>query len=90
LESDPTADPVWIAEARSDWGACLTQIGLYEEAEQALLGAYQVYRPGGEAPAKISARKTLTHLVELYRAWSKPEELARYRSLLESCEREGY
>ncbi len=87
LESDPTADPAWVAEARSDWGSCLAHLGRYAEAEEALLSAYQLYRPGGEAPAQVSARKALKHLVELYRVWNKPEQLARYRSLLERYER---
>jgi hypothetical protein len=89
LESDPAADPVWVAEAQSDLGSCLVQLGRYAEAEQALLAAYQVFRPGGKAPARVSGRQTLKHLVELYGAWNRPEQEARYRSLLEGEERAG-
>jgi hypothetical protein len=83
LEADPSADPVWVAEARSDWGACLVQLGRHAEAEQALLLAYRVFRPDGAAPAQVTERATVKRLVELYQAWNKPEEAARYRALLE-------
>jgi tetratricopeptide (TPR) repeat protein len=87
LEKDPESDPAWVADVRSDWGACMVQLGFYAEAEDALLRAYKVFSPDGEAPGRVSARTALKRLTELYRAWNKPELLARYQSLLERYER---
>jgi hypothetical protein len=89
LESDPAADPAWLADARSDWGASMARLGYFAEAEEALLGAYRAFDRGGEAPARVSARRTLERLVELYQAWNKGEQLARYRRLLEGYEQGG-
>ena len=80
-ESD--IDPAWIADIRSELGACLVQLRRYAEAEELLYQAYQTYGPAGEAPAQVMARLTLNRLIELYLALDWPDEVARHRQLLE-------
>ena len=84
LQQSPEVDPAWIADARSEWGACLVHLGRYAEAEEPLLQAYQTFRPSGEAPARVLARTTLNRLHGLYLAWNMPDEAAKYRLLLET------
>ena len=83
VEQASDVDLAIIAQARSEWGACLLQLGRLAEAEEPLLQAYRTFRPSGEAPATVLARTALRHLIELYRAQDRPEEAAKYRRLLE-------
>ncbi len=70
-----------IAHAESVHGACLAGLGRYAEAEPLLLGAYPALKEtrGEEA---LETGEALGRLVDLYQAWGKAEEAARYRALL--------
>jgi tetratricopeptide (TPR) repeat protein len=63
------------------YGICLTRMGRYESAEEMLMAGY-----GGlqENPGAYTARKqeVVAGLVELYRAWSKPERAAEWQAKL--------
>jgi tetratricopeptide (TPR) repeat protein len=71
--------------SQREYGSCLADLGRYEDAEAYLLGAYQnlVNTTGA---ADVRTIYALNHVVELYEAWGKPEEAARYRRLLTAQE----
>ena len=73
----------WLTvEAQSNYGACLSSLGRYRQAEELLLDAHSVQQAQfGEQHART--QKTVGHLVELYEAWGKPKKAAEYRALLE-------
>ena len=77
------ASPLWDdepAQHRSNWGYYLTKAGRYAEAETPLLAAYRerAQKLGAEHG---STRDTAKRLAELYEAWGKSDEAARYRAL---------
>ncbi|MCZ6690949.1 MAG: tetratricopeptide repeat protein [Planctomycetota bacterium] len=65
---------------RSNYGATLTALKRYEEAERHLLEGYEGLRDviGGHP----RTRKALNRLIDLYTAWEKPEKAKEYRALL--------
>jgi hypothetical protein len=66
-------------------GACLTEVGRYERAEELLLAAYPVLRQVmGEQ--NMRTELAVRRLVKLYEAWGKPEKAAEYRALLAELE----
>jgi hypothetical protein len=62
-------------------GACLTRLGRYEQAQNALLEAHEILvsTVGEENPQTL---KAVANLVELYDAWNKPSESERWRNEL--------
>ena len=64
------------ASARSNLGASLTALGRYEEAERLLLGALEIIQSTDRAAPKQTANR---YLAELYDAWGREDEAARYR-----------
>ena len=68
-------------DCRDVYAAFLTDVARYEQAEALLLSAYPVLRDtlGSE---NVRTKRSLNHLVELYEAWEKPDEAARFRALL--------
>jgi len=73
-------DQWWIRRSRSHLGACLVKLNRYPEAEEQLLPAYAGLKATfGEQ--NEDTRKTVSHLIELYEAWGKPEKADPYRAL---------
>ena len=62
-------------------GRVLTALGRYEEAELHLSNAYAFYESGAPGPPSRK-EAALEVLVELYTAWDKPEQAAKYQSEL--------
>ena len=71
-----------IGEWRADLGACLEKLGRHAEAEGQLLEGLSIL---GDAPSSWAKKRTraLRALIDLYKAWGKPEKAEKYRSLLE-------
>ncbi len=67
-------------------GRCLTEQGRYLEAETTLLDSYRMLHDERGVSDKYT-RQALSYLVELYEAWSKPEEAARYDALISGAVR---
>ncbi len=55
-------------------------LGAYEDAEAALLTAWEA-SPDGQGQEGEYRQATLRHLIELYDAWGKPDLAAEYRQL---------
>jgi hypothetical protein len=66
-----------VANARSRYGACLMRLGRYEQAETQLLSAHRVLASAGITEV---AQLTASRLVDLYVAWGKDEQEARWRT----------
>lgn len=77
-EGQSVGGPADAANARSHYGACLTELGRYEEAEVALLAAYPAIQAirGDE---HLWTTRTLDRLVALYEVWGNADEAAKYR-----------
>ena len=70
-----------IAQTQSALGESLAQLERYREAELLLLESWKLLEEDlGQADNR--AQETLRRIVELYEAWGKPEQAARYRVLL--------
>jgi serine/threonine protein kinase len=71
----------WVAQAESALGECLTIQKRYNEAEPLLLNSYEALKisQGADNPRTTIA---LQRLINLYEAWNKPGQAARYRALL--------
>ena len=67
-----------VAEAESALGASLIRLRKFEEAEPLLVGSYEVL--ASKQHASISAQDARRHLLELYKAWGKPDKAAAYRT----------
>jgi serine/threonine protein kinase/Tfp pilus assembly protein PilF len=68
-----------VAIARSEYGDCLLELGRYREAEELLLAALAALRRGlGEEHEQT--RTTADRIANLYDAWGKPTEAAKYRA----------
>ncbi len=65
------------AWALSIQGASLTQLARYAEAEPKLLESYQVLR-GNTGARTVHIETARRYLAELYVAWDRPREAARY------------
>lgn len=68
----------WFSQAaRANLGHCLTRMERFEEAEPVLLECYEKLTTsmGAAHPRTVGAAEKL---VELYTAWGRPEEAARY------------
>ncbi len=70
-----------ISTAESVLGEHLTEVGRYAEAEKLLLPseARLVAERGAKSPQVSAARE---RVVKLYEAWKRPEDAARWRTLL--------
>ena len=67
-----------IAKYQSAYGACLTKLERYQEAQEHLLGAYERLKETlGEGE-----QQTLQRLVELYEAWGNSDQAAQWRAKL--------
>jgi serine/threonine-protein kinase len=71
--------------SRAGLGVCLLRLGRFQEAEGHLVFALDVERNTlGESHERVL--HVVSNLVELYEAWGKPDEAAKYRSLLQDSE----
>jgi serine/threonine protein kinase/Flp pilus assembly protein TadD len=70
-----------LAKVRVKYGTCLLKLQRYGAAEAQALAALPVMR-GSLGLGKEWTRKTVRLLVDVYDAWGKPAEAARYRKLL--------
>ena len=52
----------------------------YDEAEPLLLEAYDLLKDHPIAP-KARAQEALDQIIQLYKAWDKPEELAKWQAV---------
>jgi len=77
-ESLSGGDPANTGNTRSHYGACLTELGRYQEAEDALLAAYSAIQAGRD-DEHLWTTRTADRLVALYEAWGKPDRAAEYR-----------
>jgi serine/threonine protein kinase/tetratricopeptide (TPR) repeat protein len=69
-----------LAATLSSYGACLTAMRRYREAEKKLLEAHGMLKALlGEQHERT--RQTAERLVQLYRAWGKPDKAAEYEAL---------
>jgi len=71
-------DPANAANARSNHGACLTELGRYQEAEDALRAAFPVLQAERGNEHTWTAR-TKDRLFALYGAWGKADKAAEYK-----------
>lgn len=74
-------DPTLSGSARRIWGTALSDLGRHEEAETALLGAYEIQEPALGAEHQ-QTQSTVTALVELYERWGRTDDLATWRGRL--------
>jgi serine/threonine protein kinase/tetratricopeptide (TPR) repeat protein len=74
------------AEAKGRLGDCLTTLKRFDEAEPLLRDSYEKLQA---APSTPPARRTqaVDRLVQLYRAWGRPEKSAQWRHKLETGEK---
>jgi tetratricopeptide (TPR) repeat protein/tRNA A-37 threonylcarbamoyl transferase component Bud32 len=69
------------AISRCGWGACLTKLEQYDEAETQLLMGYE----GLAAVLGTDHKRTrgaINRLIDLYDAWGKPDKAAEYQAIL--------
>jgi hypothetical protein len=73
-----------LAQLESDLGGCLTALGKLDEAEPLLTRSHRDLEllEGKMGEGLVTTQQTLNRLVDLYTAWGKPEEAARYREML--------
>ncbi len=69
-----------VADARSVLGQCLAAGGRFEEAEPLLIESYPTIRDAKGADSRY-ARDAAARIVELYRAWGRPDEASEYLPL---------
>jgi tetratricopeptide (TPR) repeat protein len=71
-------DPA-IAKANQLWGTCLTELGRYEEAEVALLEAYNTLSASADSDPQL-VRNAADFIIELYEAWGKADAAAEWQA----------
>ncbi len=69
-----------IQRSRSQLGACLTKLKRYQEAEEQLLPAYAGLK-ATRGEKNDFTRTAVSHLIQLYRSWGKPERAEPYLAL---------
>jgi hypothetical protein len=71
-----------VAATRSLLGAALTALARYDEAETVLLEAIRDL-DATTPPPRRDLDATIARLVDLYRAWGRPDKAAQYQARLE-------
>ncbi len=71
-----------IAGTRRLLGECLTDLERYKEAEPLLLEAYSTFRDNAGENHRATLRAA-GKLITLYEAWSREQDAARFRALIE-------
>jgi serine/threonine protein kinase/tetratricopeptide (TPR) repeat protein len=91
LAAKQTSDARDTSAAESALGACLLGQKKYKEAEELLLSGYNGLRKHEDKiPAnfrQIQLTEALERLVQLYQAWDRPTEAARWRKELEAAKK---
>jgi hypothetical protein len=77
-----------IGEYLLDYGACLTRLERYGEAETPLLEAHQTLA-AALGPAHKKTIKSVRSLINLYEAWNKPDLAAEWQARLDAAEPTG-
>ena len=72
-------------ESRRELGQCLAKLKRYDEAEKLLLENFRLLELKKDDTEII---KALNHIIELYRAWGKPEKISEYEAILKKIENE--
>ena len=72
-----------LALTESEYGACLSELGRYAAAEELLLSGFQVLEGSLGRQDRLTLRAA-ERLVDLYEAWGKNEQAARYAVLLKA------
>lgn len=83
LRKTPGQNHWLFANGKSLYGACLTKLSRYPEAEEELLAAHA----GLKSTMGAGHERTQTavnRLIDLYEAWGQPTKAAEYRTLLKS------
>jgi tetratricopeptide (TPR) repeat protein len=73
-------DHLYVSSSLSLYGIILTRLSRYEEAEARLLEALTIIQSGSPRS------RIIEQLVELYEAWGKTGEAAKYRSMLRKAQ----
>ena len=74
-------DHPYVINTRSAMGECLTDLGLFVEAEPMVINSYQNIK-AAEGEGGHETGKALQRVVKLYQAWGKPGEAAKYQAML--------
>jgi tetratricopeptide (TPR) repeat protein len=79
-----------IRYAESAYGACLTALGRYEEAESLLVGTYEDFRlwdaQSSDLQPSMGSRRTAARLIDLYRGLGDSERVRKYEEELRALE----
>ena len=67
----------------TNYGACLTRLERYDEAERALLEAHQILT-AARGPAHKTTIKSIRSLMAFYDAWDKPDLAAEWQAKLDA------
>jgi hypothetical protein len=70
-----------LASTKSRLGGCLTGLKQFEEAEPLLVESYPILKSKRGEKNKHT-QKALSYIIDLYKAWGKPEKAAEYRAML--------
>jgi serine/threonine-protein kinase len=81
-EEELPADSKYRARAKSALGGILIVQKKYAEAEALLLDAYKIFSV--QEKASVHAKRCLQRIIDLYRAWGKPEKAAEYQKLAQT------
>jgi eukaryotic-like serine/threonine-protein kinase len=72
-----------LADARGALGECLTQLKNFDEAEALLIKSYSTLK-AQRSENDLYRRRATARLLDLYKAWGKPDKLAQYRAMAAS------
>jgi tetratricopeptide (TPR) repeat protein len=84
LESRLPAEHPRIGDAKLKFGRCLTQAARHADAEQQLLAVFESAGGGSAAPLAARAVPAARALADLYDAWGREADAARYRALADA------
>jgi tetratricopeptide (TPR) repeat protein len=78
-DSIELTDPVLAGSARRTWGQALTALGRFAEAEEPLLGAYEL-QAAELGPTHGQTQSSVRALVDLYEQWGRGADADAWRS----------
>ncbi len=81
MHRDVRADSSWFSYVNREFGRCLTRMERYDEAEVLLLKSYQWMLSNKDAGHE-GTHHVIGRIVELYEAWAKPAQAAKWRARL--------
>ena len=81
LRQVPNPDDTLVGRAQRDYGATLTALKRYEDAQEHLIAGHALLMAAfGEGHRRT--QEATERPVELYEAWDKPAQAAQYRALI--------